>query len=185
MRHWQLTLVCLLAGVACQAAAVYKWTDADGVVHYSDQPTPGAEKIQTGYSATRGGSTTPAVTPATPKAAEKRRNLTSALEYEEFAIVSPTQNQTFFGDTAVTVKLHLVPELRANQAITWNLNGKVLDDQAPDATLFTLDNLPRGSYSLAATIVDQTTGESASAETISFVVQQPSVLAPLRKKPNG
>ncbi len=184
MRNWLLPLVCLLVGVVCQAAAVYKWIDADGVVHYSDQPMPGAEKIQTGSSSGRTGTST-AATAVAAKPVEKPKKRSSALDYDEFAIVSPTQNQTFFGDTAVTVKLNLVPELRANQAITWNLNGKILDDQAPDATLFTLDNLPRGSYSLAATIVDQTTGESANAETISFVVQQPSVLSPLRKKPAG
>jgi hypothetical protein len=183
MRIWQLALVCLLVGVVCRAAAVYKWIDADGVVHYSDQPTPGAEKIQTGTSSGRTGPSTTA--PAAAKPVEKPKKRGSALDYDEFAIISPTQNQTFFGDTAVTVRLNLVPELRPNQAITWNLNGKVLDDQASDATLFTLDNLPRGSYSLAATIVDQTTGESASAETVSFVVQQHSVLSPLRKKPAG
>jgi len=184
MRHWLLPFVGLLVGVVCQAAAVYKWIDADGVVHYSDQPTPGAEKIQTGTSSGRGN---PAAlsSPAVARPVEKPKKHGSALEYAEFSIVSPTQNQTFFGGTAVTVKLILVPELRPNQAITWNLNGKVLDDQASDATLFTLDNLPRGSYSLAVTIVDQTTGESASAEAISFVVQQPSVLSPLRKKPAG
>ena len=26
------------------SAVVYKWIDADGVVHFSDQPVPGAEK---------------------------------------------------------------------------------------------------------------------------------------------
>ena len=37
----------LAAGVATHAAVVYKWVDADGVVHLSDQPVPGAERIVT------------------------------------------------------------------------------------------------------------------------------------------
>ena len=37
----------LLTAVAAQSAVIYKWTDANGVVHYSDQPVPGAEKIIT------------------------------------------------------------------------------------------------------------------------------------------
>ena len=36
-----------LAAFAGQAAVIYKWTDAQGVVHYSDQPVPGAQKIYT------------------------------------------------------------------------------------------------------------------------------------------
>jgi len=28
---------------AAHALVVYKWTDAQGVVHFSDQPVPGAE----------------------------------------------------------------------------------------------------------------------------------------------
>ena len=35
----------LIAACAAPAAVIYKWTDADGVVHYSDQAVPGAEKI--------------------------------------------------------------------------------------------------------------------------------------------
>ena len=41
-----------LASFAGQAAVVYKWTDSDGVVHFSDQPVPGAEKITTGATNT-------------------------------------------------------------------------------------------------------------------------------------
>ena len=39
--------VSLLTAFTVQAAVVYKWVDADGVVHYSDQASPGAEKIYT------------------------------------------------------------------------------------------------------------------------------------------
>ena len=47
-------MLACLATFAGQAAVVYKWTDADGVVHYSDQPVPGAEKIYTASSAAVG-----------------------------------------------------------------------------------------------------------------------------------
>ena len=33
--------------IPVDAAVIYKWTDADGVVHFSDQAVPGAEKILT------------------------------------------------------------------------------------------------------------------------------------------
>lgn len=39
MKNWALFLIFLLACVAVQAE-LYRWVDADGKVHYSDQPPP-------------------------------------------------------------------------------------------------------------------------------------------------
>jgi hypothetical protein len=44
MRILPFTLMSLACSVVL-AATVYKWTDEDGVVHYSDQPHPNAEKV--------------------------------------------------------------------------------------------------------------------------------------------
>ena len=51
---WSRALLCtaiagLAAGVACTPAfaALYKWTDANGRVIYSDQPPPGNVKVET------------------------------------------------------------------------------------------------------------------------------------------
>lgn len=44
-RLLSLIILSLLSGVAF-AAGVYKWVDADGTVHYTDQPPPGATKEQ-------------------------------------------------------------------------------------------------------------------------------------------
>src|ERR1700733_1931752 len=48
-RSWILVGACAswLVPFAAQALVVYKWTDAQGVVHLSDQPVPGAEKVFT------------------------------------------------------------------------------------------------------------------------------------------
>src|SRR5215813_14419598 len=45
MRRLAFTLLLLVCSVAL-AATVYRWVDEDGVVHYSDQPHPNAEKMQ-------------------------------------------------------------------------------------------------------------------------------------------
>lgn len=50
MNH-KLLLLTLLAAASVQAAEVYKWTDANGVVHFSDSPPPAdakAEKVHVG-----------------------------------------------------------------------------------------------------------------------------------------
>lgn len=169
----------LLATFAGQAAVVYKWTDPDGVVHYSDQPVPGAEKIFTAGSsapsapATRGSSEN-STTPAPKKVAAP------GLNYNQFAITSPVPDQTFFGDDVISVHLALEPGLKPDQTITWHLNGKELS-QGPTATQFSLPPLDRGTYALAATITDQITGQSVSTDSISFFVRQPSALSPLHR----
>jgi hypothetical protein len=171
-----------LAAFAGQAAVVYKWTDSDGVIHYSDQPVPGAEKIFTAGSPTPGGSV-PSARAANSAGSAPKKNVAPGLNYNQFAITSPLPDQTFFGDDVVSVHLALDPPLKPNQTITWHLNGKQLEDLGPTATQFALPRLDRGTYALAATITDQTTGESLSTDSVTFFVRQPSALSPQHKKP--
>jgi len=169
----------LFAALGAGAAVVYKWTDADGVVHYSDQAIPGAEKIVTsaGSSNGIGGSVHPGA-PSLPN----KNSIPGGLDYSVIAIESPASEQVFFGDDVVPVRLHLDPELKPNHSITWHLNGKQLTDQPPDARSFALQSLPRGSYAIAATITDQDSGQSQSTPSVTFYVRQPSELSPQHKK---
>jgi hypothetical protein len=168
-----------LAAFGASATVVYKWVDADGVVHYSDQAVPGAEKIYTS-SVAKSGTVVPAA--AAPNQAAKKPPAAS-LDFAQFAITSPAAEQTFFGDEIIPVNLALAPGLRPNQIITWHLNGKHLTDQPQDASSFTLPRLDRGAYVIAATITDQTSGESVSTGSVTFYVRQPSALSPQHKSP--
>ncbi len=157
-----------------QAAVVYKWTDASGVVHYSDQPMPGAEKITTAGKLqiipAEPASKSP---PAAPKKAAVK------VVYDDFAIESPTADQTFVS-TPVTVTLRLRPTLDPNHMVSLQVNGATVPDLPTDSTSFSL-SLPRGAYSIVATITDRTSSESVSTDPVTFFVQQPTLLAPLRK----
>ena len=163
-----------LAAFAGQAAVIYKWTDSDGVVHYSDQSVPGAEKIYTATSAAAG-----AASPAASSDSRAPAKTDAApLGYTLFSITSPTADQTFFGDEIVTAHLALEPDLKADQTITWHLNGRQLE-QPPTSVRFALPHLDRGTYIIAATITDQATGESRTTDSVTFYVRQPSELSPL------
>jgi hypothetical protein len=182
MHPWRPWIVLAsLAAFAGQAAVVYKWTDSDGIIHYSDQPVPGAEKIFTASSPTPAGSVSSG--PGRPAESAPKKNVAPGLDYSQFAITSPLPDQTFFGDDVIGVHLALVPTLKPNQTVTWHLNGKQLEDLGPTATQFTLPHLDRGTYALAATITDQTTGESLSTDSVSFFVRQPSALSPQHQRP--
>jgi hypothetical protein len=165
----------LLTAFAVQAAVIYKWVDADGVVHYSDQASPGAEKIVTAVASAPAASGS---RNATGPVAQSQGVAQGGLNYTEFSITSPAPEQTFFADDVVAVHLNLSPSLRPNQFITWHLNGKQLDFPPPTATSFALPRLDRGTYAIAATITDQQTSESASSGSVIFFVRQPSALSP-------
>jgi Domain of unknown function (DUF4124) len=169
-------LAALSAPLTLQAAVVYKWTDADGVVHFSDQPVPGAEKIVTATGASRGIMGQAAANVPTGKPLAK----ISALGATRLTITSPAQDETFTGNQPVSVHLAAEPALKSDQAITWTLNGAQVS-QPSDATEFTLSDLPRGSYTLAATVVDSASGESKSAESVTFNVMRPGLLSPQHK----
>ena len=172
-----------LAAFAGQAAVIYKWTDSDGVIHYSDQPVPGAEKIFTASGPSTGGSASSTARAANPGTPTPKKTVAPGLNYSQFAITSPVPDQTFFGDDVISGRLTLDPALKPGQTVTWHLNGRPLDDQSPTATQITLPHLDRGTYSLAATVTDPATGESLSTNNVSFFVRQPSELSPQHKKP--
>jgi len=171
-------LLAVFAGcLSVQAAVVYKWTDADGVVHFSDQPAPGAEKLTTFSGSSRGVALgAQARTPASekPKA--------GPLDFRQLAITSPGHDETITGNQPVSVQLAVDPALnKETQAITWYLNGSALTDQPADATQFTLADLPRGTYTLSATVVDQPSGQTKSADSVTFYVQRTTLLSPTHK----
>jgi hypothetical protein len=168
----------LLAAFAAGAAVIYKWTDADGVVHYSDQAVPGAEKM-TISGAVNGASSLGGATakPPAPKTSA------TGLHFNSITIDSPTSEEVFFGDNAVPVHLHLDPGLQPNQSVAWHLNGRQLDDQPADAVGFTLPIMPRGTYVIAATVTDTDSGQSQTTDSVTFYVRQPSELSPQHKNP--
>jgi len=180
----------VLAAFAAQAAVVYKWTDANGVVHFSDQPEPGAQKVITSSGdATTNAATAPIATAAAATPAAKSISSkpppkpADVMPYTVLSITAPTPEQTFVNE-AIGVHLALEPDLVAGQTITWYLNGAPLTNQAPDAQQFTLQDLGRGAYTLSATITDVATSQTMNSESVTFYVRQPSQLAPQQHKNN-
>ena len=163
----------LLAALSVQAAVIYRWVDADGVVHYSDQQAPGAERIATSSP------NTALAGPRSPAGATQptKKPPSSSLNYTEITITSPQPDQTFFGNDPIAVNLNLIPGLKSGHSITWHMNGKQLDEQR-DTVSFTIAQLARGTYALTATITDQQTGETVNSNSVTFFVRQTGALSP-------
>jgi hypothetical protein len=178
MRHLRFWIAFgMLAAFAGNAAVIYKWIDADGVVHFSDQPVPGAEKLEVGQAprvGTFGEKPPPGLTVEKPTP-------TKPADYTQFQISAPSAEQVFFGDDPVSAHLNLDPALLPHHTITWYLNGSALSDQSPEAVSIILKQLPRGSYTISASVSDSVSGESRSSDSVNFYVREPSALSPQHK----
>lgn len=71
-----LLLALIISGVAV-GAQVYKWTDAEGKVHYSNMPPPAGTKVKQPPAQLKGGTVSSIAGPK-PAQAEEKKNGTAA-----------------------------------------------------------------------------------------------------------
>lgn len=177
----------LLLGVALTAGAtdIWRWKDADGVVHYADSPVPGAERINVGPAPKLGAPSADAgvsVYQATPP----QNRDSNPVRYSRCAVAQPKNGETFFSVDSVGVSLAIEPPLQPGHRIQVFLNGAVYPQWPDSATSYTLNGLYRGAYTLAVRVQDDNGRTRCSGPTSNFYVRQPSVLSPqspLRPQP--
>jgi hypothetical protein len=171
-----LAAVCAAIAFASPASAttvLYRWVDADGIVHYSDRPVPGAQKMQ--ISAAQTYKSPPISGPTTRRASAQP----AAPQYHSVAITSPTEGQTFANtggkvDAAASVD----PPLAAGHQLWFLLDGARQPDPADG--LATSFEVGRGTHTLAAAVIDDQGREVATAPPVTFYVLQHSVANPPR-----
>lgn len=174
-----MQLVLLLAVLAFGGVEVWRWTDADGVVHYTDTPTPGAERLIINAPPPSGSSVAP------PERREPRRSSRDeepegAPGYGVLAIQSPGQDEVLWnieGQLAVSVAVD--PPLGPGHRIRLYLDGSPAETLEPGRTATRLSNVFRGEHSLRAEVLDPTGELLASSPVTSFVVRQTSILNPV------
>jgi hypothetical protein len=169
----------LLATGAVQAQA-YKWTDADGVVHYSDRPQPGAQEVDLGrYSAPQGNSLVRKPLPRRASTAEQDDS--APFRYESLQVASPAAEETLWNIGAVlNVSLALSPALQSGHRVQAYFDGAQLEVAGLS---FQLEEVYRGAHNLQAEVVDETGRVLIRSQPSRFYVQQTSVLRPQATTP--
>jgi hypothetical protein len=150
---------------------VYRWVDAQGVVHYSDQPHPNAQKLEI-----RGAQTFSALplpqTPASPAAEETQPS--SAPAYDSCAIAQPTDQQMLMNAYQATAVVQTSPGLHPGDQIRLFVDGKQLPGSGTSYTF----PVHRGQHSVQAVIQDSTGQIVCETSTVTFYVHQPSIQNP-------
>jgi hypothetical protein len=164
--------VALMSSLA-SAATVYKWVDENGVVHYSDQPHPDAQKVKVPEAQTykalpaeRAGGTpvTPAEAPPAP--------------YQGCAVVQPTGEQTFANIDSLNVVVRTDPPLRSGDQVFVTLDGQPLNGRSPTGLTYTISPVDRGTHTVQAVVRDSSGAMLCQTSGVTFHVQQNSVLNP-------
>jgi len=176
-------LICWLPLVC--SAEVYKWVDADGVVHYSDEPSPSAQRFQppeisvypfrvpvkAGATGTgQASKPEPEAQPGESAEPETGDHATETSSYQEFRILLPANNARFSSAAgSVEVKIGIAPALGQDHVIHLLLDGRDVKSDLRSART-TLDGVPPGSHVLEARIADAAGRDLKRAKSILFHV---------------
>lgn len=165
-----LLALCLLALPLTGAAEIYKWRDAQGRWHFSDERRPGAEPVAlppaTVYEA-------PSLTRAEPPAPQPTPERET---YQAAAIATPAPEATVRNATGeVSVRVALDPGLRQGHQVRLILDGDPVGEPVP-TTNFTLRNVYRGTHQVAAEVVGPDGRVLTRTGVQTFYVHRPSAL---------
>lgn len=154
-------------------AAVYKWTDSNGNVTFSDKPHEGAQQIEL-----------PKIqrfsSPAVPL--ENNTDDTDDVEvestknpYKKLLIVEPQDQVTIRNaQGVVNVKLELTPKLKPSDAIQL-LMDNIAFGEPQSATNFTMQGVIRGSHTLTAQVVDKKGRILKTSDSITIFMMPPRI----------
>jgi hypothetical protein len=179
MRPRLLTLVAslaalsLLAGVAAASTTVYKWIDENGVVHYSDQPHPNAEKMQV-----EGVQTYKPTDVTSPGGMPPGGVPPAQVGYRGCNIRQPSQDQMLENADSVVVSVSTDPGMHPGDQIFATLDGAPVNNGAATGNSFSLSAVERGQHTVAAQVRDSTGQVVCQTPNVTFYVHQPSLTNP-------
>ena len=169
------TIIAFIATLAAGAvlAQAYKWTDEEGIVHYSDRPQEGAERVQLPAAVRRPRPAVPPVARAADGATEAAAEQTQAFRYTTLAIGSPLAEETLWNiEGVLNVTLHVEPALQTGHRVRIYFDGT---PQMVRGTSFQIDEVYRGVHNIQVEIVDESGTMMIRSMPNRFYVQQNTI----------
>lgn len=136
-------------------AQAYRWVDDNGVVHYSDTPIEGAERVELPHSSPRPRRTsTPRPGPVTRQDTSEQAEPATPFRYETLIISAPAAEETLWNiEGTLDVNLDLRPALKQGHQVRIYFDG---DPRMVSGSSFQLEEVYRGTHNLQAEVVDET-----------------------------
>lgn len=162
-------LVFLAFFIITANAQIYKWTDSNGIVHFSDVPHSGAKEIILPNVQSTPSKASP------PPASEEAAAEKPVLEYKNIGISQPKAEATIRNNQGfVPVIVETEPELMKGDLLQILFDGQEMG-KPQNSKVFALDNVVRGSHTLAVQVMDKDGNILKTSETITIYMQRPRV----------
>ena len=166
-----ITLIAVLAAGVVMAQA-YRWVDEDGVVHFSDRPVEGAERIFLPEQ-NRGTRRVFAPPPAPTSNNDAEESQPEAFAYESIEVVAPAPEETLWNiESVLNVSLRVVPALRQGDQVRVHFDGEA---RLVSGTTFQIEEVYRGVHNIQVEIIDSTGKLMVRSLPNRFYVQQNSI----------
>ena len=168
-------LLTFTVGIVMPAAAeIYKRTNPDGSVEFTDVPRSEEEKpVPLSPMSTFKTTPVPQGRTSTARADTKK--------YSAISVVSPAHEATIRDNTGtVKVNVSLSPALRSRHKLVLLVDGEQKGESRTGS--FTLNNLDRGSHSLVAQVVDKAGNALISSAPVTIYLFRQSVIRPNRAR---
>lgn len=173
----------LSLSLAAHAQTIYRTTDAQGNVVFTDNPEGGGEAVTLDpLTVVPSPGETAGMAPAVPGAQgdpEAAATGQPFMPYDRFGILSPGQEETLPTGAAgnVQVTLGIQPELREDHRVRLLVDGRV-SQSAMHTDTFLLNNLERGEHVLQAELLDGSGAVRHRSSPVTLYVQRASVNLP-------
>ena len=167
------SLILVSAVSASEKKKLYKWTDENGNVHYSDEPHAGAEEVEMKQ--------VPAIKMVPPKVKpielddlEDSRQSNSddqrapGKPYSKLALIEPEADGVVRNNAStVSLKAAVEPGLLDGHRIRFYLDGKAVSNSNTEMSVEVSD-VEYGPHSAKFTVVDEKGKEVQSSKSVSF-----------------
>ena len=151
MNKYILVLICLLLSVSAIAETVYKKTNPDGSVEFSDIDSKDSEEIKIRK---------PIIIPAPRLPAVSSHQ--KAINYE-VTIIEPVNDSTIIGNNKIKVVVSVSPALPKSHKFRYQLGKQSVDSRNHSVSL---DNVIRGTHTLSVSVINSK-GEVVGSGTAS------------------
>ncbi len=168
-----VAILLMVASVTVRAE-VYRQTDSQGNVTFTDTPGKGAEAVKIG----------PVTTIKMPKLRDIKApsapepqpaSDSTGTPYSKIRFTSPQDQQAFYsGNGNIELQVTSTPPLQDGDRFEVMLDGQPVG-QGQGGT-FAVRNVFRGTHKAQVNVVDQKGRPVATGESITFTVHRPSVL---------
>ena len=169
------TIIILISTFAAGAvlAQADKWTDENGLVHYSDRPQEGAERVQLSSDGVRRRPPPPPVASDGVGDAEDAAGESTAFSYEALTIGAPLAEETLWNiEGVLNVTLNLQPALQTGHRIRVYFDGT---PRMVTRMSFQIDEVYRGVHNIQAEIIDESGTMMIRSMPNRFYVQQNTI----------